>query len=148
MSLNRVIGNGNQIPWYLPEDFKWFKQATMGQVLVMGRKTFESIGKPLPGRETLILSRTGFSAEGTRTVVSLDEINLTADGRDYFICGGAQIYGQALGQCSDLFLTLVKREVEGDAFFPKFENDFELVEEIRDSPEFKILHYRARSAEV
>jgi len=74
MSLNRVIGAGNRIPWHLPEDFKWFKQVTMGHVLVMGRKTFESIGKPLPGRETLVLSRSGFVHPGVRTVRSLGEI--------------------------------------------------------------------------
>ncbi|HAV62180.1 MAG TPA: dihydrofolate reductase, partial [Verrucomicrobiales bacterium] len=64
MSENRVIGHGNRIPWHLPEDFRFFKSTTMGHVLVMGRKTFESIGRPLPGRETIVLSRTGFSHPG------------------------------------------------------------------------------------
>jgi dihydrofolate reductase len=76
---------------------------------------------------------------------SLDKLNPVEFPNDIFICGGAQIYEQALPRCSDLFLTLVKREVEGDAFFPPFENKFELVEEIRDTPEFKILHYRRKS---
>ena len=144
MSLNRVIGNGNQIPWHLPEDFKWFKATTLGHVLVMGRKTFESIGRPLPGRETLVLSRADWCHPGVQTVPSLDAAAALVGDRQAFICGGAQIYTQALPLCSDLFLTLVKREVPGDAFFPAFEDRFELVAELRDTPEFKILHYRNR----
>ena len=126
MSENRVIGAGNKIPWHLPEDFRWFKERTTGQVIVMGRKTFESIGRALPNRETVVLSRAGFAHPGVRTVGSLAEIDPAREAREVFICGGAQIYEQALPLCSDLFLTVVQREVEGDAFFPKFE-DFELV---------------------
>jgi dihydrofolate reductase len=145
MSLNRVIGRGNQIPWHLPEDFKWFKQMTTGQVIVMGRKTFESIGRPLPNRETVVLSRSGFQHPGVRTVASLDEIDMATETRKVFICGGAEIYRQTLPRCSDLYLTLVQRTIpDGDAFFPPFEEDFALVEQLRDTPEFKILHYRCR----
>lgn len=144
MSLNRVIGAGNQIPWHLPEDFKWFKATTTGHVIVMGRKTFESIGRPLPNRTTIVLSRAGWTHPGVTTIGSLEELAPLGAGRRVFICGGAQIYQQALPLCSDLFLTLVKREVTGDAVFPPFEEQFELAEEIRDTPEFKILHYRAR----
>jgi len=145
MSLNRVIGAGNKIPWHLPEDFQWFKKMTTGHVIVMGRKTFESIGKPLPNRETIVLSRLQFQHPGVRTVRSLAELPPLAAAREVFICGGAQVYAQALPQCSDLYLTLVKRHVEGDAFFPEFEDRFELAEEIQDGPEFKILHYRNTS---
>jgi dihydrofolate reductase len=145
MSLNRVIGAGNKIPWHLPEDFKWFKQTTTGHVIVMGRKTFESIGKPLPNRETIVLSRSQFQFPGVKTIRGLEELEAFAGDRQVFICGGAEIYAQALPLCSDLYLTLVKREVEGDAFFPPFEERFELVEEIRDAPEFKVLHYHNRS---
>jgi dihydrofolate reductase len=162
MSLNRVIGAGNKIPWHLPEDFKWFKATTTGHILVMGRRTFESIGKPLPQRTTLVLSRTGWAHPGVTTIRNWSELDRFTDApapaalspsdgekgtpppQTIFICGGAQIYEQALPLCSDLFLTLVKREVEGDAFFPPFEDRFELAEEIRDTPEFKILHYRRR----
>lgn len=144
MSLNRVIGNGNQIPWHLPEDFKWFKATTTGHVIVMGRKTFESIGKPLPHRETIVLSRAAFSHPGVKTIHNLSELPTPVAHRQVFICGGAQIYEQTLPLCSELFLTLVKREVPGDAFFPKFEDQFDLAEEIRDTPEFKILRYQAR----
>ena len=145
MALNRVIGVGNKIPWHLPEDFKWFKQMTTGHVIVMGRKTFESIGKPLPNRETIVMSHGDFAYPGVRVVRSLDELVLVVTGREVFVAGGAQVYAQALPLCSDLYLTLVKREVAGDAFFPPFEDQFEPAEEIRDTPEFKILHYRHRN---
>lgn len=144
MSLNRVIGAGNQIPWHLPDDFKWFKQLTTGNVIVMGRKTFESIGKPLPNRETVVLSRSRFVFPGVRTISDLGEINLAGESREVFICGGAQVYAQALPLCSELYLTLVKTEVHGDTFFPAFEHQFQLFEEIRDTPEFKILRYRQK----
>ena len=145
MSLNRVIGAGNKIPWHLPEDFRWFKKMTTGQVIVMGRKTFESIGKPLPNRTTLVLTRSATPIPDVRKISSLSELDSTRaeqNGPEIFICGGAQLYQQALPLCSDLYLTLVKRNVEGDAFFPPFENDFALIEQLRDEPEFKILHYR------
>ena len=135
MSLNRVIGAGNKIPWHLPEDFKWFKQTTMGHIIVMGRKTFVSIGKPLPGRATIVLSRSDFRFPGVRLIHDLKDllsIDSSSAGQQIFICGGAQVYEQALPMCSDIYLTLVKREVEGDAYFPKFEDQFSLAEEIRD----------------
>jgi dihydrofolate reductase len=144
MSLNRVIGAGGRIPWHLPEDFKWFKKTTTGHVIVMGRKTFESIGKPLPNRTTLVLSRSAQSISGVRVISDLSQID-PADpalaGREIFICGGARVYEQALPLCSDLYLTLVKRLVEGDTFFPPFEEQFELMGELLNTPEFTILHY-------
>ena len=145
MSLNRVIGAGNKIPWHLPEDFRWFKKMTIGQVIVMGRKTFESIGKPLPNRTTVVLTSSPMPIPGVRTISSLTELDSSRaaqNGPEIFICGGAQVYQQALPLCSDLYLTLIKRNVEGDTLFPPFENDFALVEQLRDKPEFKILHYR------
>ena len=181
MSLNRVIGMGNTIPWHLPEDFKWFKATTMGNVVVMGRKTFESLGNPHPNRKNLILTRhpqslikdhaevfgqyhewrggqylkkayqfhfTKMEKDQQTDILifnSLDKLNPEEFPNDIFICGGSQIYEQALPRCSDLYLTVVKREVEGDAFFPPFEDKFELLEELRDTPEFKILHYGHRS---
>lgn len=145
MSENRVIGQGNKIPWHLPEDFKWFKRTTTGNIIVMGRKTFESIGKPLPNRTTLVLSRSQFQYPGVQTISDLSQLQNFEDGREIFICGGAQIYAQALPLCLDLYLTLVKRVVDGDAFFPPFEDQFELAEEIMDGPDFKILHYRRKA---
>ncbi len=144
MAENRVIGNGNTIPWHLPEDFKFFKQTTMGHVLLMGRKTFESIGRPLPGRETVVLSRSGFSHDGVKTISDLAALGSLAEGRTVFLCGGAEIYRQTLPDCSDLYLTHVKRTVEGDAFFPPFEDMFEPVETLQDNEDFRIVHYRRR----
>lgn len=145
MSLNRVIGAGNKIPWHLPEDFKWFKKMTTGHVIVMGRKTYESIGKPLPNRTTIVLSRSPLNIPGVKTISDLEQLSsLKAEfnGREIFICGGAQVYQQMLPKCSDLYLTLVNKAVEGDTFFPPFEDRFILKEEILDRPEFKIMHYR------
>ena len=145
MSLNRVIGRGAQIPWRLPEDFKWFKRTTTGQIIVMGRKTFESIGKPLPHRTTIVLTHGAFHHPGVQTCSSMDHLDLDDDPREVFICGGAEVYRQALPLCSDLYLTLVQRVVEGDVFFPSFEDQFELVEELANNADFKILHYRNKS---
>mgnify|MGYP001424000753 CR=1 FL=1 len=91
MSLNRVIGNGLEIPWHIPEDFKWFKETTMSQVLVMGRRTFDSIGKALPGRETMVLTRGDFSHPDVTVIQSLDEVAPRLEGRTAFIAGGAQV---------------------------------------------------------
>lgn len=145
MSENRVIGHGSKIPWHLPEDFKWFKKVTTGQVVIMGRKTYDSIGKPLPNRTTLVLSRTPIQIAGVQVFSDLSQIDPGSDSRDFFICGGAQIYEQALPICSDLYLTRVKRQVEGDILFPAFENQFYLHEELFDCPDFRILHYRHRT---
>ncbi len=144
MSENRVIGQHGKIPWHLPEDFKWFKKTTTGNVVVMGRKTFESIGKPLPNRETIVLSRSSFHHPGVRTVGNIQEIKPESEAGDVFICGGSQIYEQTLPLCSDLYLTLVKRTVEGDAFFPPFEHLFELAEQIADCADFAIMRYRRK----
>jgi len=144
MSLNRVIGAGNKIPWHLPEDFKWFKRMTTGHVIVMGRKTYESIGKPLPNRTTIVLTRSAELLAGVQTVselAQLESLHSTLAGREIFICGGAQIYRQALPLCSDLYLTVVKQVVDGDALFPPFEHSFELKEELLGNADFKILHY-------
>ena len=149
MSLNRVIGAGNKIPWHLPEDFKWFKKMTTGHVIVMGRKTYESIGKPLPSRTTIVLTRSLTAIPGVMVAPALSQLDLShpaVAGRDIFICGGAQVYEQALPLCSDLYLTLVKRVVEGDTFFASFEDQFELKEKLADHPQFKILHYHCKAA--
>jgi dihydrofolate reductase len=181
MSLNRVIGADGKIPWHLPEDFRWFRQKTMGNIIVMGRKTFESLGHALPSRTNLVLTRHPqslirnhpeifgqyhewrggkhlkrpyqfhFSKLGEKTETeififnSLEKLIPTEFPNDIYICGGAQIYEEALPRCSDLYLTLVNREVPGDTFFPAFESKFKLVEELRDMLEFKILHYRHKS---
>jgi dihydrofolate reductase len=139
MSENRVIGNQGKIPWHLPEDFRWFKHKTMSGTLIMGRKTFESIGEPLPGRETVVVSSQA-NALGTHTchdLFSLDE-TLSTLPKPYWICGGGEIYRQLLGKCGLLYLTRVKRTVPGDAFFPPFEDKFELDQTIHENTQFRV----------
>jgi dihydrofolate reductase len=144
MSLNRVIGRGGQIPWHLPEDFRWFKKVTSGHVVLMGRKTFASLGKPLPNRTNIVLTRGG-EIPGVLTLADLRSFDPEAFGpKEVFVIGGAEIYAQLLPLCSDLYLSVVQREVEGDAFFPPFEEDFELVEKPLVQPEFVVEHYRRR----
>lgn len=128
MSQNRVIGRESQIPWHLSEDLKRFKQITMGHPVIMGRKTFESIGKPLPGRENIVLTRdVHFHHPGIKVIHSLDEILNTNS--ELFIIGGAEIYCQVLSRTDKIYLTLIDDEFEGDAFFPEINwNDFEIVE--------------------
>src|SRR3954468_23047329 len=102
MSLNRVIGKDNALPWHLPEDLRWFKKLTTGNVIIMGRKTWDSIGKPLPNRENVVLTRSGRAIPGARTIRSLEELHAENDPRDYFIIGGAQIFEAYLPQCAEV----------------------------------------------
>lgn len=126
---NRVIGNDNKLPWYLPEDLRYFKQVTLGKPIIMGRKTFESIGRPLPGRMNIVITRDqAWSAEGVTIVNSLDEAievgeaQALIDGcEEAVVIGGAQIYEQALSRIDRLYLTQVEAEPEGDAYFPQIE---------------------------
>ena len=107
----------------------------------MGRRTFESIGRPLPGRETVVLSRSDFVHDQVRTVGSLDELDPGDEARPMFIVGGSQVYEQALPRCSDLLLTIVNREVDGDVYFPEFEDRFTEKATLREEKEFRIVHY-------
>lgn len=117
-----AIGKGGSLPWYLPEDLRHFKEVTMGHALVMGRKTFESIGRALPGRMNIVLSRSGFEAEGTVPAASLDEAFRIAEEAGHekcFIIGGALVYEQALPLADRLDITRVHVTVpDADAFFP------------------------------
>lgn len=146
MAENRAIGAGNKLPWHLPEDFRWFKQQTLGKTLLMGRRTFESIGRPLPGRTTLVLSRSAAAVPGVTVVRSLAEIAAAAPAAaEIMVCGGAEVYALTRPLWQEVFVTLVKRTVaDADAFFPGFEADFAAPVVVRDTPEFTILHYRAR----
>jgi dihydrofolate reductase len=117
MARNRVIGAGNRLPWHLPEDLKYFKQVTSGHPVVMGRKTYESIGRLLAGRENRIVSRQpGYSVAGARVYGSLEEA-CRGEG-EVFVIGGAEIYAQAMGLAARIYLTRIDAEVPGDAYFP------------------------------
>lgn len=142
MAENRVIGRNGGIPWHLPEDFRWFKRTTLGHIVLMGRRTYESLGKPLPGRENIVLSRQGGTFAGAQTLRSMDELQLPEDGRRVFVIGGAEIYRQLLPRCGTFYLSLVYGSPEGDTFLPEFEDTFDLVEVLARFPEFEIRHYR------
>ncbi|MGP1718518.1 MAG: dihydrofolate reductase [Methylophilus sp.] len=118
---DRVIGRNNQLPWHLPEDLKRFKQLTMGHHIVMGRKTYESLGRLLPGRTTVIVTRDlGYKVEGAKVVHSIPEaLAACAGDEEPFLIGGAELYVQALPHVTRLYLTRVHTQVEGDAFFPQ-----------------------------
>jgi dihydrofolate reductase len=137
---NRVIGNGNQLPWRLPADLKRFKALTMGHVLIMGRKTFDSIGRALPGRTTIVITRDPtWKREGVEVAHSLDEALAIAGAREVFIAGGAEIYAQSLARADRLQLTVIDADFEGDARFPEWdERAYQLVQRERcePSPEF------------
>jgi len=123
MAKNRTIGINNTLPWRCPEDLKHFKSLTMGHHMIMGRKTFDSIGKPLPGRTTVVISRNpALKIEGCIIAHSLHEaIAASAGDEEVFIVGGAELYKQALPLADTLYLTEIQQEVEGDAHFPAFD---------------------------
>jgi dihydrofolate reductase len=117
---NGVIGVDNRLPWRLPEDLARFKRLTMGHHLIMGRKTYESIGRPLPGRTTIVLTRSaGFDVPGVLVARTLDDaFALAAADDEPFVCGGAEVYTHALAVCDRVYLTVVQRDYTGDAIFP------------------------------
>ena len=121
----RCIGINNTMPWHLPEDFAFFKSYTTGNPVIMGRKTWESLPrKPLPGRQNIVISRQDYQAEGAQTAASLEDALALCQGvEEVIIMGGAQIYAQALPIATDLRLTEVGLDVDGDAFFPEFSTE-------------------------
>ena len=131
MSRNRVIGVNDSLPWHISADLKHFKQITMGKPIIMGRKTHESIGRPLPGRENIILTRDkSYRAEGCTVLHSLDDIYAHCkDEQEVMITGGAEIYKLALNQAKRLYLTEVHTEIEGDTYFPDIDlNEWQEIE--------------------
>lgn len=122
---NGVIGVNNQLPWKLPEDLKHFKEITMGHPIIMGRNTWESLGRPLPGRRNLVVTRNpSYNPEGAEVFTSLDDaIDACSGCPKVFIIGGAQIYEQAMLMADTLIVTEVDIEVDGDAFFPEIESE-------------------------
>lgn len=133
MDENLVIGRNNSLPWHLPEDLKYFKKTTMGNSIIMGRKTYESIGKPLRGRTNIIVSRNrDYEVENARVVNSLSEAIELAENIAFidgsleaFVIGGAELFEEALTLVNRLHLTMVHAEVDGDTWFPDFEvSDF------------------------
>lgn len=123
VAANGVIGRDNALPWRLPEDLKRFRALTLGHPVIMGRKTFESIGRPLPGRRNIVVTRNAeYKAEGGETAASLAAaLAACAGAEEVFVIGGAQLYGEALACAERLYLTEIRAEFEGDAHFPDYE---------------------------
>lgn len=143
MSKNRVIGKNNCLPWHLPNDLQHFKRITSGKPIIMGRKTFDSIGRPLPYRTNIVISRSsGNPALGAKYVMTIDDALSLADAEaqisgaeEVVVIGGAEIYRQTLPLAARLYCTLVHAEVPGDAYFPEF--DWQQFQQIKQQ------HYHA-----
>ncbi|MBE2893937.1 type 3 dihydrofolate reductase [Spirabiliibacterium falconis] len=119
MTQNRVIGKNNTMPWHLPRDLAWFKQNTLNKPVIMGRKTFESIGKALPNRHNIVLSRTPFEADNITWADNLDTaLALCTQAPEVMIIGGGQLFSQALPLATTLYLTEIQTALDGDTFFP------------------------------
>lgn len=131
MNNNRIIGYKNQLPWHMPADLAHFKQITTGKIIVMGRKTYESIGKPLPNRTNIIVSRnTSLIIDGAEVVGSIDDVIALADkDSELMIIGGANFYNQTLDICTRLYITKINNNCKGDAYFPKLDNSWQVITE-------------------
>lgn len=133
---NRELGKGNDLIWRIPDDLQRFKALTMGHPIIMGRKTFDSIGRPLPGRMNIVVTRTAtWSFPGVEVAHSLEDALTQAtnhDSHEVFVCGGAELYAQALPHTHRLYLTLIDDTSEADTFFPAWESDFTTV--LTDEP--------------
>jgi len=144
MAENRAIGLGDGLPWRLPAEFRFFKQATMGHVLAMGRKTWDTVGQALPGRETIVISRTARPEDfpGATLMRSIDDLRaFDAGGRTIFIAGGNEIYQQTLPHCAELLLSRIKQTPKADAWFPIFEDQFAPAERLIDNPDFESIRW-------
>jgi dihydrofolate reductase len=142
MGKNRVIGANNQLPWRLPADLAYFKRVTMGKTVLMGRKTYESIGRPLPQRRNVILTRSmEFEAPGCEVIHTLDEVSLLAAQEEVMVIGGAEIYKQLLPLADRLHVTEIGESFEGDAFFPVFSlEDWKVIERTPGIQDEKNIH--------
>lgn len=138
-SENRIIGKSGKIPWHLPDDFRRFKERTLGHVIIMGRKTHESIGRPLPGRTNIVITRDATKEiPGCLLAASLEEALAKAqsiESEEIFVIGGGQIYAEALPKAERLYLTVIHAIMDGDAFFPEYSHIFGKVVEQEECEE-------------
>jgi len=139
MSENRAIAFEGKMPWHLPLEYRWFKHKTMGSAMIMGRKTFEAIGKPLPGRTSHVLSRQALQLHGATCFTDLDALIATLPkGQPAWVVGGAEIYRQFLPRCTFLYLSRIKKTTPGDVFFPPFEDAYALNQVIHETDAFRV----------
>lgn len=147
MDPDRIIGRGNRLPWNIPADLKWFRTLTKGKTVIMGRKTCISIGRALPDRLNLVLTRGRGSGlpEGVEPVDGLTSLKqYLRREKEAFVIGGTQVYRLTLPFWDEVYLTLVKKRYGGDATFPPFEMYFDAPQKIRETEEFDILRYRRK----
>ena len=124
MTKNRVIGKDNQMPWHLPADLAWFRQNTTGKPVIMGRKTFESIGRPLPKRTNIVLSHQPFEHDGVIGKIDLESaVDFVRDPKEIMLIGGGQLFNEYLSKADCLYLTEIQTELDGDTFFPSINWD-------------------------
>jgi dihydrofolate reductase len=143
MANNRVIGKDNKMPWHLPEDLRHFKAMTLSKPVVMGRKTFESIGRPLPGRHNIVISRDSqLNFEGVSCVTSFDEaIAIAGDCDEIVVIGGGQLYQQILPKADVLYLTFIDVDVDGDTVFPDWDDGSWVLQNSENATNDKGLQY-------
>lgn len=148
MTKDHVIGKDNDMPWHLPEDLKLFKEKTSGHIIAMGRKTYESIGRPLPNRENFVITRSGKDIEGCKVFSSVEECLKAAKEYDkkLFFIGGGQIYADVVDMVDELHISYVKEDYEGDTYFPKFDKSRWEIAEAIDFEGFEYVRY-TRSSE-
>ena len=146
MTPDRVIGRAGTLPWHLPEDLAFFKRTTSGHPIVMGRKTYESIGRPLPKRRNIVLTRDRtWTAEGVEVIHRPDDLEkLPGLEGDVFIIGGAEIYSAFMPRLDDLLVSHVFEAHEGDTWFPGFEEDFPESEVMETHDAFEVRRYRRK----
>lgn len=146
MASNRVIGRDGSLPWHFPEDLQFFKRTTLGHPILMGRATFESIGRPLPGRKNIVLSSTLTNRDGITIIKSLSELpTFSPDTQKIFVIGGARLYQELLPSCSELYLTYINQPYEGDVLLPPFEHLFDFSETLHSSPPLEFRRYVRKS---
>ena len=139
ISENSVIGKNGDLPWRISEDLKWFKKITLGRTLLMGRKTWESLPGPLPGRENWVISSTLQPLPGIKVFKSLLDALESSKNRETFIIGGGELYRQTLPKCHELYVSEVHRVIQdGDVFFPHFKDDFKMEENLFKNHEFTL----------
>jgi dihydrofolate reductase len=145
MSSNRVIGRGGKLPWHFSEDLKFFKRTTLGHPILMGRATFDSIGKPLPGRQNIVLSRTMAPREGLDVIREYSELaSVCANEKTVYVIGGAQVFADLLPKCDGMYLTWIDQPFEGDTFLPPFEHLFEFKEVVGKTEELEFQYYERK----
>ena len=148
VALNGVIGNGLDIPWHISEDFKHFKKTTTGGIIVMGRKTWQSLGaRPVPNRENVVITSTPENVKNAKAFKSLQDFfdAYKDDNRQAWICGGAFLYNQALPFCEEIILSRVKFSPKGDIFFPSIKEQFKKTSVLKKYKKFNVVRYISRA---